>query len=169
MGKKYHARVVINESPVYNLGGDTSRWLKQQADDPNWHPLDSDKSPVTIGTGRFDKHEVKTVTLIFIARTPGGSRRVDMMYQYVYNPDGIIDRYNTTFSRYSDNKWLPVYFKPDDFMYRTTLNRIDLSVKFGEDPMWKLQEAPEKVSNIGILGRAKTKAFLWLQRHITDQ
>lgn len=172
MGKKHHTRVVINGSPVYNLGGATCKQLKSQADDKNWHPFIAGAYPLTLGTGSFELADIRTVTLIFITRTPGRNRRVDEVYQYTYGLDGIIDRHHGTLHMYVNKKAKPVYFAPNDFTYRLAINYIDMCVKPGDDLLWKVRAVapmvkPPKLETkpTGILERFKS----WFRRHFIDQ
>lgn len=177
MGKKHHTRVVINGSPVYNLGGATCKLLKEQAKDKNWHPMLSGDWPVVLGTGKFHPNEVHTVTLFFITRTPGRKRRLDSVYQYVYTyiPNGdikhAVDRFcGAKISQMHGGKLVPLMFDPDDFTYRFAINFIDMTVKPDGDMLWKIRSVmpmtkPQESKPETLWEKTKS----WFRRHFIDQ
>lgn len=177
MGKKHHARVVINGSPVYNLGGDTCKLLKNQAKNKSWHPMISGDWPVVLGTGKFLPNEVHTVTLFFITRTPGRKRRLDSVYQYVYTriPNGdinhAVDRFcGVKVSQMRNGKLVSLMFDPDDFTYRFAINFIDMTVKPDGDMLWKIRSVmpmtkPQESKPETLWEKIKS----WFRRHFIDQ
>ncbi len=172
MGKKHHARVVINRNPIYNLGGNTCKQLKRQADDKNWHPLIGGDYPLTLGTGSYVFEDIRTITLVFITRTPGGNRRVDEVYQYVYGLDNIIDRHHGTPHQYINGKWKPVYFAPNDFTYRLAINYIDMGVKPGDDLLWKVRMVGQMIKTPKMQTEPPNiweRVKAWFRRHFIDQ
>lgn len=84
MGKRKHARIIVNGIQLYNLGGKTAEQLKMQINHQYWHPLTGEEWPLVLGLKQFKPNDVKFVTILFITRTQGHHRRIDGVHQYWY-------------------------------------------------------------------------------------